>query len=158
MNIHSVKANRYKYCTQTPVPASYTCAHYNTTENRNFDAANLSLASHITSEPGERDNLFLSHHILQVSNSTSQMHMLDSISCFTSVFEVNPQVGALCLGSYKGRKRWLSWLQSSEQHKQPTSLSIQRNDLKLHEDGVVELTKLFVTCLKQILILRQTEL
>lgn len=52
--------------------------------------AYLSLASNITSEPGERDYLFLGDDILQEPDCSPEMHVTDSTGGLTRVLKVHP--------------------------------------------------------------------
>merc|ERR1719244_1628017 len=52
----------------------------------------LSMTSNSTHKPPERNDLLMSDNILQIFGGTVQRHGLDSLSCLSSILEVNPQV------------------------------------------------------------------
>lgn len=57
----------------------------------------LSLSSNTTFKSSERNNLFLGHNIFEVSICFADMHVLNSLSCLSGVFEVHTKVWTSCL-------------------------------------------------------------
>merc|ERR1719468_471323 len=78
-----------------------------------FEGLALGMSADSTVEPSERNDLLLSHNILQILLGSGQRHVLDGLGCFPGVLEVNPFIPTLGKGRFSGILRFLGILNHS---------------------------------------------
>jgi len=71
-----------------------------------MDLVGLGMPSNSSHETPERDDLLLGDDVLEVLGGPVKGHGLDGLGCLPCVLEVNPQVGALGLGTLGGIVRF----------------------------------------------------